>query len=159
MILISHRVAGAAMSNSIQTTTMLILHDEAPASEELNTAVSGAGHANVATFHNRGILKLWLESFTPSLAILDAAAEHGECLEILAILAQRQVPVVILYRDEPPGPDAEPVFRDIEWITVEASPQAILAAVERAVQKIETKTGALASSEIDINVGESQLDG
>lgn len=144
------------MSNNVQTTTMLILHDETPASEELNTAVSDAGYASISTFHNRGMVKLWLESFTPSLAILDGVAEHAECLEILDILAKRQVPVVILYRDEPFGPDADPAFRDVECIAAEASPQAIMAAVDRAVQKIETKTTDLTFSKLDLSEVESQ---
>jgi DNA-binding NtrC family response regulator len=106
--------------------TLLILEDEPFIALDVADAFRNTAY-NVVTLRSCTDAMNWLQFQTPAVAILDISLQDGECSEVAAILAERQVPFVVHsgYVD-----GANEVFSQGRWIDKPAQPQAILDAVE-----------------------------
>jgi two-component SAPR family response regulator len=160
VILISHKVARSAVSVNLAGLSVLILHDEAPTSLELNAVISSAGCSKISTFSHTSIAKLWLEHFIPEVAILDLAVDDDGCYDLVLSLIEKRVPMVIYSKDGRPPERAGPALCGVEWIPKDAAPHTIRAAIQSAFSTMETSAEAIVvSDECAENVRETSGNG
>jgi hypothetical protein len=82
---------------SIDTNGLLvfILEADSTTAIELDAIASHLGCRSIAAFHSCEIAERWLEIFTPDLAIVDRTPEAGDCNSLIAILDERDVPLLL----------------------------------------------------------------
>jgi hypothetical protein len=116
--------------------SVLILHDELPASLELNAVVSSFGCRKISTFYYTSIARLWLDRFTPHLAILEISIDDGGCFDLMALLIEKNVPLVIYSDDGRSSQSGGSALCGVEWIAQDAAPHTIQAAIQSAFSTV-----------------------
>jgi two-component SAPR family response regulator len=116
--------------------SVLILHDEVPASLELNAVVSNFGCRRISTFYYTSIARLWLDRFTPHLAILEISIDDEGCFELMAFLIEKRVPLVVCSADGRWPQSAGSALCGVEWIAKDAAPHTIQAAIQSAFSTV-----------------------
>lgn len=135
------------MSVSLAGLSVLIVHDEVPISLELNAFISNAGCRKISTFSHTSIARLWLDRFTPQLAILELSMDDDGAYEMVASLIGKNIPVVIYSEDGHPTQQAGHALCGVEWISKEAAPHTIQAAIQSAFSTMETSAEAIVVSD------------
>jgi two-component SAPR family response regulator len=135
--------------------SVLVLHDEVPTSLELNAVVSNAGCRKISAFYHTSIARLWLDRFTPQLAILELSMDDDGCYDLVASLIEKRVPVVIYSESGHPPEQAGSAICGVQWIPKEAPPHIVQAAIVSAFSTMETSAGAVVVSDQGAEVRET----
>jgi two-component SAPR family response regulator len=106
----------------------LVVEDEALIGMALEASLEEAGYNAAGPFPSRASALAWLDSETPSFAILDYALQDGACVELARVLRQRSVPFIV-YSGYRLSADVPPEFRGVTWIEKPVTREALIRAV------------------------------
>jgi DNA-binding response OmpR family regulator len=119
------------MDNFVNTRPLaLILEDEALIAFNIQDELEEAGYQTVGPFTSCSAALEWLETGTPTLAILDATLNDGPCSSVAAELNRRDVPFIIYsghQEDHPLGAE----FPHLTWIAKPAPPAVLVRTCEQ----------------------------
>lgn len=108
----------------------LILEDEALIAFNIQDELEDAGYETVGPFTSCSAALEWLETGTPTLAILDAALNDGPCSTVAAELSRRGVPFIIYSGHQEDHPLVAE-FPHITWIEKPAPPAVLVQACQK----------------------------
>ncbi|MBX4865355.1 response regulator [Rhizobium bangladeshense] len=112
---------------------VLLVEDEPLVALDLEQSLQDAGFT-VAVCMSCSDALHWLAEYSPSTGVLDVRLKDGSCNEVASLLDQGGIPFVVCSGSE--QADAEAIFSRGEWLSKPCDPEALLAAVRRAVLRV-----------------------
>ena len=116
------------MSNAV----ILIVEDDPFVATNLSRSLSSAGFERIVLLPSTEQTRSFLDTLTPSLAIVDVLLDDGPCVEIAEILATRGVPFLVssaLRRS-----DVDPIFLSGVWAPKPLAADDLISLVKAALR-------------------------
>jgi DNA-binding response OmpR family regulator len=111
--------------------TALLLEDEALIALDVEQSLVSEGF-DVLSFASCSDALNWLETATPTLAIIDVTLTDGDGDEAAQTLAARHVPFIV-YSGAAPDVRLRPAFRAGHWLSKPSGPGDLVAAIRKFV--------------------------
>jgi hypothetical protein len=110
------------MSVNLAGLSVPNLHDQVPMSLALHAVNGNANCRKNTTFHHASTARLWLDRFSPQIAVLEVPMDDDGCYELVFIIKKR-VPVVIYSEDgHSPEQSCTTALRDHAGMSKKANP-------------------------------------
>lgn len=115
------------------TTSILILEDEPLIALDHDLHVQSAGFTQTTIISSCAAALDWLQSSTPSIALLDIRLRDGTCCDIVNILNERGIPFVVCSGSA--RENVDPAFRTGIWISKPCISEDLISALVRGLSK------------------------
>ena len=112
---------------------ILILEDEALIAIDLELTLHNAGF-EVVWFTHCTKADEWLESNSPSFAVIDIALVDGICVKAASVLAQRQIPFIVHSGDTEFSEHRDTIFVAGLWIGKPAKNDDLVLIVQELIE-------------------------
>lgn len=116
------------------TKSILILEDQPLIALDHEQHVGRAGFTQVRIFSSCFAAHKWLQSNTPSAALLDVQLRDGPCSDVATLLRNKGVPFVVCSGSS--KEDADPAFRPGIWVSKPCIPEELISALTQAKAKV-----------------------
>lgn len=114
--------------------SILVLEDEPLIAMDHEHYAEQAGFTQIMVIASRLAAEEWLQSHTPSVALLDVQLKDGPCSSVATILSHRGVPFVVCSGSA--KEDADPSFHDGMWLPKPCIPDDLITALTQARAKV-----------------------
>ena len=121
------------MSTSV-SKSILILEDEPLIAMDHEHYAKRAGFTQITVISSRAAAEEWLQSQTPSVALLDVQLKDGSGSRVATLLRNKGVPFVICSGSG--KEDADPNFHDGIWLPKPCIPEELITALTQAKAKV-----------------------
>ena len=118
----------------------MIVEDQALIGLALEAYLEDLGFAVSEPLSSVAAALRWLETNTPTVAVLDYTLQDGPCTKLVRALAQRGIPVVIYSGHK--SSVAPPELRSVPWINKPCDREVLLAALLRAAPALASWQGS-----------------
>jgi len=122
----------------------LILEDEALIAFNIQDELQDAGYETVGPFTTCSAALEWLETGTPTVAILDAALNDGPCSKVAAELSYREVPFLI-YSGHQEDHYLLSEFDHMTWIEKPVPPAVLIQACQQLLADCDQLLGEVST--------------
>jgi DNA-binding response OmpR family regulator len=95
----------------------LLCEEEMLISIDVETCLDGIGVAVAGPFASGADALAWAATNKPDVAVLDYTLRDGECLPLIRVLQEQQVPIVIHSGWRPHEVNAPPEISGLPWVT------------------------------------------
>jgi DNA-binding response OmpR family regulator len=120
--------------NIIVNKSVLILEDEPLIAMDHEHYAEQAGFTQITVMSTCAAAEDWLQSHTPSVALLDVQLRDGPCSGVAALLRNKGVPFVVCSGSG--EGDADPNFHDGIWLPKPCIPEDLIIALTQAKAKV-----------------------
>jgi DNA-binding response OmpR family regulator len=114
--------------------SILIVEDEPLIALDHDETVRRAGFTQVTIVSSCAAAREWLESHTPSVALLDVQLRDGPCVDVATYLRKNGVPFAVCSASI--KEDANPVFQESIWLSKPCMPENLITALTQAKVKV-----------------------
>jgi DNA-binding response OmpR family regulator len=114
--------------------SILILEDEPLIALDHDQHAEQAGFTQVMIFSTCASAHEWLQTHTPSVALLDVRLRDGPCSEVATLLRNKDVPFVVCSGSS--KEDVDPAFRQGIWMSKPCTPADLITALKQAKEKV-----------------------
>ena len=118
----------------------MIVEDQALIGLALEAYLEGLGFAVSEPLPSAAAALTWLETNTPTVAVVDYTLQDGPCTKLVRALAERGVPSVIYSGHK--SSLAPPELRSVPWINKPCDREVLLAALIRAAPALGAWQGS-----------------
>lgn len=101
---------------------VLVLENEPFIALDMEDMLRGYGASSVTSFDTQSEALIWLESNKPHVAVVDPRLNDGLCVDVVAALADANVPFVV-YSGAEVDDDAKHAFEKGLWLGKPAIPE------------------------------------
>lgn len=120
--------------NTSVNRSILILEDEPLIAMDHEHYAERAGFTDITVISSRAAAEEWLQSQTPSVALLDVQLKDGSGSRVATLLSNKGVPFVVCSGSG--KEDADPNFHDGIWLPKPCKPEDLITALTQAKAKV-----------------------